>query len=122
MSVLFGSNGRPLGLAHAPLRTEWLAVAAGMPVAHASAAGNPHGRRVGMSEIGNVRDRPESLLLPNSEFRIHAQRTFYNSVNELDRAAWRRRYKIRTRTGPLFCKLLIAKVGSTAWIRTTGGT
>ena len=37
---------------------------------------------------------------------------FYNSVNDFDRTAWRRRYKICTRTGSFFCKLLIAKVGS----------
>src|SRR6266404_2973341 len=64
--------------------------------------------------------RPRRLpRIPNSKFRIHAQRAFITASMSWTARAWKRRYKIRTRTGPLFCKLLIVKGGSPAWIRTT---
>jgi hypothetical protein len=42
-----------------------------------------------------------------------------NNVNEFCRTASGRRYKIRTTTGCLSCKLLNLRGGSPAWIRTT---
>lgn len=53
------------------------------------------------------KNRPPTAPIPAPAAEVSGER-----VNEFGRTARRRRYQIRTKTGPSFCKLLIANSGS----------